>query len=186
MVEKFQHRNEMITRRLEISASQKNDACGYLCEKLLGLSLPPEQIIAGYMPMRGEVDITPALGTFCARGYVVCLPKMQLNTKILSFLPWRPDSLLTAGKYGVFEPEGGEALLPDVVLVPLVAFDRRGYRVGYGGGYYDATLAYLKQAKPQLQAIGIAYGFQEVPEIQHEAHDVRLDTIVTEKEIITP
>lgn len=104
----------------------------------------------------------------------------------MKFIEWVPGEPMKAGAYGIMEPSGGGMIVPNVILVPLVAFDRRGYRLGYGAGYYDATIAHLKHTNPSLLTIGVGYSFQEVERLPNEAHDERLSLVVTDKEVIRP
>jgi 5-formyltetrahydrofolate cyclo-ligase len=103
----------------------------------------------------------------------------------LRFHAWRPGVCMVAGPFGVAVPEAGEDILPEVVIVPLVAFDRSCARLGYGGGFYDRTLALLKARAP-VHAVGFAYAAQEATALPCEATDLRLDAIVTEEAVLRP
>lgn len=136
-----------------------------------------ESILAGYMPMRTEIDPLPAMA---AHASPVCVPVIVARDAPLRFRAWEEDAPLERGMFGAMIPVTGEWLVPEVVIVPLLAFDARGYRLGYGGGFYDRTLQALRAARPTL-AIGFAYSAQEVDEVPIEPTDQRLDWIVTEK-----
>lgn len=151
-----------------------------LGEHLLGqYPFPSGVAVAGFWPLAGEIDIRPLLLAFAARGHPVALPVTPRRGLPLTFGRWRPGDALAPGRYGTMLP-AGEAVVPDVLLVPLLAFDRRGHRLGYGGGYYDRTLAAL----PGARAIGCAYAAQEVPEVPAGPYDVALHAVATEAGVI--
>ena len=148
------------------------------------IALPPEAAVSGYIAMRGELDPLPALLALEARGLRVALPYTAGKGLPLRFLA-APGAVATGQDFfGIAAPpESAPACDPDILLVPLAAFDRRGYRLGYGGGFYDAALTRLRAAKPVV-AIGWAYAAQEVAAVPTEPHDARLDWIVTEREAL--
>lgn len=134
------------------------------------------------MPMRTEVDCLPAMA---AHSGPVGVPVILGPGQALRFRRWTPGARLVPGDFGALIPEVGDWVEPRVLVVPLLAFDRRGYRLGYGGGFYDRTLEGLRARGP-VTAIGFAFAAQEVPEVPTEPTDQRLDLIVTESEAITP
>ena len=138
--------------------------------------------LAGYMPMRTEIDCLPAMAAH--RG-PVGVPVIAGPAMPLLFHRWHKDARMVPGTFGALIPEGGEAVEPDVLIVPLLAFDRRGFRLGYGGGFYDRTLEGLR-ARKSILAIGFAYEAQEMDEVPIEPTDQPLDLIVTEREIFVP
>lgn len=143
-----------------------------------------ETIMAGYWPMASEMDVRPALVALDRIEVLITLPEVSAKDRPLRFRAWRPDEALIEGDHGTFHPLKTAPLMrPDVVLVPLLAFDRRGYRIGWGGGYYDRTLELLRKTGECI-AIGVAYSAQEVDEVPTDAYDQRLDWIITEKEAI--
>lgn len=143
-----------------------------------------EVMLAGYWPMGTEMDVRPALVALDRIGVVISLPEVAAKDRPLRFRAWRPDEPLVEGDHGTFHPLNEAPLMrPDVVLVPMLAFDRRGYRVGWGGGYYDRTLELLRKTG-NCTAIGVAYSGQEVDEVPTDAYDQRLDWIITELEAI--
>jgi 5-formyltetrahydrofolate cyclo-ligase len=157
------------------------DAPMRLAEALLARYTPAKgAIIAGYWPMCEEMDPRPLMLALAARGHALALPVTPPRGQPLAFRAWAPGAELRAGPLGTSEPAGGDELRPDILLVPLLAFDRAGRRLGYGGGYYDRTLAALPGAK----AIGIAYAGQEMPEVPAGPQDFRLPLIATEAGII--
>lgn len=153
-----------------------------LGEHLLREMPPPAgTIVAGFWPMGPEIDIRPLLHTLHARGHRIALPVTPKRGLPLHFRAWRPGDALARGPMGTSHP-GPEtpALTPDWLLVPLLAFDRAGRRLGYGGGYYDRTLAAL----PGATAIGVAYSMQEVDEVPAGPDDAPLTAIATERGVI--
>ena len=154
---------------------------GYLSEVLAGHRGVP---LAGYMAMRTEIDPTPAMEEAAAHG-PVGVPVIIRAGQPLMFRTWEPDCKLIKGEFGARIPEEGAWMTPQIVIVPLVAFDRKGGRLGYGGGFYDRTLEQLRAAQPTM-AIGFAYAEQEDENLPLEPTDQPLDLIVTEHGTITP
>ena len=142
--------------------------------------LPPGTAVSAYWPMGSELDPRPLLHRLDADGQICLLPVVVGRGQPLLFRRWRPGSRLLEAGFKVMTP-GPEAAegVPSLVLCPLLAFDRRGYRLGYGGGYYDRTLRRLRRAGG-VTAIGIGFAAQEVPEVPADATDQRLDGILTE------
>ncbi|MGO4907642.1 5-formyltetrahydrofolate cyclo-ligase [Pseudorhodobacter sp. W20_MBD10_FR17] len=132
--------------------------------------------LAGYMPMRTEIDPLPAMA---AHQGVVCVPVIMGAGQALRFREWSPGCAMVAGEFGALIPAEGGWVEPEVLIVPLVGFDARGYRLGYGGGFYDRTLEGLRARGPVL-AIGFAFSGQEMDAVPIEATDQKLDVIVTE------
>ena len=157
------------------------EAPARLAAALLAGHAPPKgAIIAGYWPMGEEMDPRALMLALAAGGHVLALPVTPPRGQPLAFGAWVPGAALRAGPMGTSEPFAGDELRPDMLLVPLLAFDRAGRRLGYGGGYYDRTLAALPGAK----AIGIAYAGQEMPEVPAGPQDFRLPLIATEAGVI--
>ena len=143
-----------------------------------------EPILAGYWPMSTEMDVRPALVALDRIGVLMTLPEVAGKDRPLRFRAWSPDEALVEGDHGTFHPTSDAPLMrPDVLLVPMLAFDRRGYRIGWGGGYYDRTIEVLRKVGG-CTAIGVAYGVQEVDEVPTDEYDQRLDWIITEQEAI--
>lgn len=138
--------------------------------------------LAGYMPIRTEIDPLPAMALH--RG-PVAVPVIKAEGEPLLFRRWSPEAEMIEGAFGALIPASGEDIVPEIVIVPLVAFDRRGFRLGYGGGFYDRTLEALRARGP-VTAIGYAFAAQELPEVPVEPTDQPLDLIVTEAGTIRP
>ncbi len=133
--------------------------------------------LAGYWPMRGEVDPRPFLEWARARGWATALPAIVAKRQPLAFRLWHAGQPLEPGPFGTSEPAGGSAVVPTALLVPVVGFDPAGYRLGYGGGYYDRTLAALE---PKPATVGVGFALGSLPTIHPAPHDIPLDRIVTE------
>lgn len=140
--------------------------------------------LAGYMPMRTEIDPLPAMAEH-ARGAPVGVPVIIAPATPLKFALWTPAAPMIAGEFGALIPENPSWMRPEVVIVPLVAYDRHGGRLGYGGGFYDRTLAQLR-AQGVVTAIGFAWAAQEATDLPLEPVDEALDLIVTESGVIRP
>ena len=136
-------------------------------------------VLSGYMPMRTEIDPLPAMA---AHQGPVGVPVIVAKAQPLRFREWTPGCAMVAGEFGALIPAEGGWLEPQVLIVPLLAFDARGYRLGYGGGFYDRTLEGLRARGPVL-AVGFAFAAQEVEAVPIDATDQRLDMIVTEREV---
>ena len=139
--------------------------------------------ISGYMPIRTEIDPLPAMAEMARHG-PVGVPIVMGDGKPLEFHLWDTDMPMVLGAFGAAVPVTAEVMLPSVIILPLVAFDRTGRRLGYGGGFYDRTLAALSKRGPVL-AVGYAYSAQEADDLPAEATDHPLDAVVTETEIFT-
>lgn len=141
-------------------------------------------IIGGYWPVEDEMDPRPLLGALAIAGCQCALPVVQKAGEPLCFRVWQPGDRLEPGPYAIPAPLAAAAIvIPTLLLVPLLAFDRSGHRLGYGGGYYDRTIARLR-AKGALLAVGLAYAGQEVAAVPRTAADQALNWVVTEREAI--
>lgn len=138
--------------------------------------------LAGYMPIRTEIDPLPAMEEACAHG-VVGVPVIEAQGQPLHFARWEPDLEMVSGAFGAHIPAEQQFFEPEIVIVPLVAFDLKGGRLGYGGGFYDRTLALLRSRRATL-AIGFAYDAQEAEELPLEPTDQPLDLIITVSRVL--
>jgi 5-formyltetrahydrofolate cyclo-ligase len=164
--------------RKQAHAAGQGQAAESLADLLAGCS---GQVLAGYMPMRTEIDPLPAMA---AHQGVVGVPVIMGRGQPLRFREWTPGCAMVPGAFGALIPEEGAWVVPSVLIVPLLAFDARLFRLGYGGGFYDRTLHALRATGP-VRALGFAFSAQEVGVVPTEPTDERLDGIVTEKGIFT-
>jgi 5-formyltetrahydrofolate cyclo-ligase len=173
-------------RKRAFDAAAANGALAAATAHLLALIGPPAgRIVAGTLPIRTEIDPRPAMAVLHAGGARVCVPVIAGRGLPLDFREWAPDAALVPGPFGAAVPETGDWLVPDTLIVPLLAFDPSGNRLGYGGGYYDRTLARLKAQGP-VRAIGFAFAAQAMAQVAAGPTDVPLDAIVTEAGVIRP
>ena len=174
-------RADMATRRAAAHAAAGG---GEITERLL-TALGAAAPVAGYLPIRTEIDPRPALFRLHDRGVALALPVVTERGAPLAFWRWAPGDPLVPGAFGVAVPTQARSVRPMAVIVPMLAFDRAGRRLGYGGGFYDRTLARLRAEGP-VRAVGLAYAAQEVPAVPHGVDDQPLDLIVTERDVIEP
>lgn len=152
-----------------------------LCDRLLALALPAGWCVAGMAPLPGEPDLMPAWDALHARGHPVLLPETTPRGEALRFRRWHPEAALRMGRHGTRHPDGPPAE-PDLVFVPLLAWDRGLRRLGRGGGYYDRTLAAL----PHAVAIGVGPAAREVARVPTGPHDATLDGVLTAHHLLLP
>ncbi|WP_282606697.1 5-formyltetrahydrofolate cyclo-ligase [Pelagibius sp. Alg239-R121] len=151
---------------------------------LATLNIPAGTVVSGFWPLADELDLRPLLQALDAGGCQIVLPAMTGKDRPLVFRDWKPGDELVPAGFGTLEPAPSrESRAPDLLLVPLLAFDRQGYRLGYGGGFYDRSLAELRAAK-KVTAVGVAFSALEVDLVPKDANDQQLDWIVTEREAI--
>jgi len=145
------------------------------------LGLPLSRVVSGYIPIGDEIDVGPLMSDLSADGAVYVLPVVVAKDAALVFRHWRPGVPLEDGPWNTQHPgpDSAEAI-PDVMLVPMLAFDGDGYRIGWGGGFYDRTIATLKSQRPTL-VIGVAYSGQRVDALPRGDHDQPLDWVVTDE-----
>ncbi len=154
------------------------------CERLLSaLGDQAGRVVSGFLPIRSEIDPRPAMKALHAAGARLCVPVVMAKAAPLAFREWTPGGALTRGNFDVEIPAEGEWLTPETLIVPLLAWDRRGRRLGYGGGFYDLTLARLRATGP-VSAVGFAFAAQETQAVPAAETDAPLDRIVTELEVL--
>ena len=152
---------------------------------LAGIEIRPDEVVSGYHPVRGEIDPLPLMARLAADGIVTALPVVVARGQPLIFRQWRSGDPLMAGEYGIpVPPESAREVVPDLMLVPLLAFDRRGYRLGHGAGYYDRTIAALHRTKANVRTLGLAFEDQGVDDVPHDGHDQPVDWVVTERTVL--
>jgi len=174
------------------SAAQADGARGAPAAEVLrdrflaGVPVAPGTPVSGYWPLGDEIDPRPLMGALHGRGHPLALPAIRAAHQPLDFRAWRPGDPLVPAGFGTRQPAAEAPLVrPGLLLVPLLAFDAAGYRLGYGGGFYDRSLALLRRTGDIL-AVGLAYAAQQVPAVPREATDQPLDLVVTERGVITP
>jgi 5-formyltetrahydrofolate cyclo-ligase len=165
------------------AAAARPDAAAHAARCFLeGAPLPEGAVVALYHPLRDELGTAQLAAALDERGVVLALPAVEKRGRALAFRRWRPGDALLPGRYGTLAPAvAAEPLIPDIVVTPLLAFTRDGARLGYGGGYYDRTLAALR-ARGAVLAIGYGYAAQQVDALPVSRLDEPLDWIVTERE----
>ncbi len=150
---------------------------------LAAIPLAAGAVVSGYWPVRDEIDPRPLMRRLIERAHACLLPVVRTRREPLIFRVWSPGMVLEPNAFGIPEPpEEAPKALPEVLLVPLLAFDNAGYRLGYGGGYYDRTIAGLRRRRRETLAVGLAYGGQEVEVLPRTHGDERLDWVVSERE----
>jgi 5-formyltetrahydrofolate cyclo-ligase len=143
------------------------------------------KVIGGYYAMRSEINIGEAMVLLAQRGHVLCLPVIVKDNAPLAFRTWKPGGALEKGMYGTEIPLAMQPpQIPDAVIVPLVAFDKAGHRLGYGAGFYDQTICRLREQQKDVMIVGVGFAAQQIGHIPSEPHDQRLDAVVTEKGVV--
>ena len=171
-------RRERIAAREALPAAEHANKTGALLEHLGSFLYRRKPGTLGfYWPIRAEPDCRPLITQLLQQGWRACLPLIVDRAAAMTFQEWTPASRMTAGEHGIPTVAAGRELLPDVLLLPVNAFDAAGYRLGYGGGYFDRTLAALT---PRPYSIGVGFELARVASIAPHAQDCRLDAVVTE------
>src|ERR1700733_1383771 len=171
-----------LAARDALTLEQRGAAAQAVAERGLPIEITRGVIVSGYSPIRSEIDPVPLMRKLAERGAQLALPAVMARGKSLAFRAWSPSDRLMLGPLGSLEPSpAATELIPDIMLVPLAAFDRLGHRIGYGAGHYDFTLAHLRKVKP-ITAIGLAFAAQEIEAVPALSHDVALDYVLTETE----
>jgi len=183
---KSQQRTAALARRDALGVADRRAAAQKIAQRRFPVPFGEGTIIAGYSPVRSECDPVPLMRSLAGKGAQLALPVVEPKDKTLSFAEWRQGEQLAAGPFGILQPRASALdVEPDIILVPLVGFDRSGHRIGYGVGYYDRTLQALRARKPVV-AVGIAFVIQEIDTVVADANDQRLDLVLTEREMIDP
>jgi 5-formyltetrahydrofolate cyclo-ligase len=172
-------RSRLIAERQNLTDAEHRRLSQAITANLQAHLLPfGSRVIAFYWPHRAEYDPMPVVERIVADGGVAALPLIVARGAALEFRQWHPDIEMLVGLYEIPHPAGDVAVIPNVILVPTVGFDQAGYRLGYGGGYYDRTIATLPR---RPHTIGIGFEFGRLASIDPQPHDVPMDAIVTEK-----
>ena len=170
-----------LAKRDALSDEQRAAAAEALAKRRVPFEITQGMIISGYAPIRSELDPAPLMKKLAEKGARLALPCINARGQSLTFRRWSPQDRLMLGPLGIPEPSPAAAEVhPDVMLVPLAAFDKLGHRIGYGAGYYDYTFAHLRKAKHVI-GVGIAFAAQETKAIPALSHDVPLDYVLTER-----
>jgi len=184
--DKVEFRRKAFARRQALARDEPPSAAGAKAATLLlaGIAVAPGSVVSAYWPMGDEIDPRPLMERLHEAGIAIGLPVVVAKGAPLLFRRWRPGTRLVPGgfKTEVPSPEEPE-LTPNLLVVPLLAFDRQGYRLGYGGGFYDRTLAKLRSAGGAVTAVGFAYAGQEVEAVPRAGYDQRLDWLATERSL---
>ena len=175
-------RRQARERRERLAPEERAAAAERLRDRFLSeIEAPSDAVVSGYWPIEAELDVRPLLHSLADRGHRVALPLVAGRGLPLRFREWRHGEPLESAGFGLMQPsDRATEVEPDLLLVPLLAFDRAGDRLGYGAGYYDLTLAALRRKKPAL-AVGVAFAAQEVDRVPRDPWDEPLDWIVTEE-----
>ena len=177
-------RARLIDARMAIPAGEREERTSRISaqlEELIGD--PAGLVVSAYWPFRGEPDLKPLLKRLRERGATTALPVVVRKAQPLIFRAWRSGDKLERGVWNIPFPADGPEVVPDVAIAPVVGFDRRCYRLGYGGGFFDRTMASLPR-KPRF--FGVGYVEQEIATIFPQPHDIAMQAVVTEGEIVRP
>jgi 5-formyltetrahydrofolate cyclo-ligase len=183
-VSKHDLRAGALARRNALSGQARAAAAQAITARAFPVEIVRGTIASGYWPIRSELDPMPLMRYLVSRGAQLALPVITGRDRPLIFRAWTADARLQRGQLGIMEPSRQSAVVePDILLVPLAAFDRAGHRIGYGAGHYDRTLQQLRTSKT-IVAIGLAFAAQEIEAVPALPHDVRLDYVLTEERTI--
>ena len=170
-----------LAKRDALSDEQRATAAEALAKRGAPFEIAQGMIVSGYAPIRSELDPAPLMKKLADKGARLALPCINARGQSLIFRSWSPQDRLMLGPLGIPEPSPAAAEVhPDVMLVPIAAFDKLGHRIGYGAGYYDYTFAHLRKAKHVI-GVGLAFAAQETKAIPALSHDVPLDYVLTER-----
>jgi len=177
-------RRDALTRRNALPGDLRAAAAEAIAARPFPVSLVPGMIVSGFMPLKSEINPLPLMRKLSEGGASLALPAIAGRGKPLNMRAFAFGDELNSGQWGIREPKpGAMEVAPDIMLVPLLAFDRDGKRIGYGAGYYDMTIAKFRSLKPVI-TVGIAFAAQEIAEVPVTERDVRLDLVLTERETI--
>jgi 5-formyltetrahydrofolate cyclo-ligase len=169
-----------LAARDALSAEQRAAAAEMVAARGLPFEIAPGAVVSGYAPIRSEIDPTPLMQKIVASGARLALPTVTARGQALTFRAWSPNDKMVLGPLGILEPSpAAPEVVPDVMLVPLAAFDNLGHRIGYGAGHYDYTFAHLRKMKA-VKGVGLAFAVQKIKAVPALAHDVALDYVLTE------
>ena len=177
-------RKAALARRDALGADVRAAAAQAIAARPFPMPVPPGAIVSGFMPLKSEINPLPLMRTLADAGAKLALPVVAGKGKPLTMRAFTFGDVLASGVWGIREPKPeAPEVFPDILLVPLLAFDRSGHRIGYGAGYYDMTITALR-ARKSVAAVGIAFAAQEVAQVPSTPRDARLDLVLTEHEVI--
>jgi 5-formyltetrahydrofolate cyclo-ligase len=173
-----------LAARDALSSERRAAAAETIARRGLPFAITPGAVVAGYSPIRSEIDPIPLMRKLAMSGAQLALPAIMPGDQPLKFRAWSPDDRLQRGRLGILEPSAdAKEVTPDILLVPLAAFDHAGHRIGYGAGHYDRTLEQLRKLKA-VTAVGVAAAVQEVEAVPALLHDAVLDYVLTETQVL--
>ena len=177
-------RTATLAKRDALPAAERQAAAETIAARAFPLTIAPGTIVAGFMPMRSEINPLPLMRKLAEQGAQLALPAIAGRGKPLIMRAWNVGDAFKTGQWGIREPvpEAPE-VAPDILIVPLACFDRAGHRIGYGAGYYDMTIHALRAAKT-VTAVGVAFAQQEIARVPATERDERLDLVLTERDVI--
>jgi 5-formyltetrahydrofolate cyclo-ligase len=177
-------RRDAVARRDRLPAVGRAKAAEIIAARPFPIAIKPGMVVSGFSSLKSEINPVPLMRKLADQGAQLALPVVAGKGQPLIMRAWSFGEPLDSGVWGIREPKAdAPEVAPDILIVPLLAFDRRGNRVGYGAGYYDMTIAKLRAMKPTV-AVGIAFAAQEIAEVPVTPRDARLDLVLTEREII--
>jgi 5-formyltetrahydrofolate cyclo-ligase len=181
---KTQLREQALARRDAMPADVRAAGAQTLASRPFPVAIAPGVTVSGFMPLKTEINPLPLMRHFADAGAKLALPAIDGRGKPLIMRAYAIGDEFARGQWGIREPKPEmPEVFPDLLLVPLAAFDRSGHRIGYGAGYYDMTINRLRSMKP-VTAVGIAFAAQEIPQVPATERDARLDLVLTEREVI--
>lgn len=182
--QKARLRQQVLASRDALPAAMRAAAAETIAARPFPLRIERGMVVSGFSPMKTEINLIPLMRKLADAGAQLALPAIAGRGKPLIMRAWNFGDPFKAGQWGIREPvAGAPEVAPDILIVPLAAFDRSGHRIGYGAGYYDLTINALRTKKP-VTAIGIAFAAQEIPQVPATERDARLDLVLTEREAI--
>jgi len=177
-------RTRILERRTALNAAERESMTARMAERIEDLLGDPHGlVVSAWWPFRGEPDLKPLLRRLGERGAVTALPVVVEKAQPMEFRAWKSGDRLAHGVWKIPIPADGAVVIPDVVLSPVVGFDPQCYRLGYGGGYFDRTLATFAELP---RRIGVGYAFQAMPTIRPQPYDIPMEMVVTEEAVVTP
>jgi 5-formyltetrahydrofolate cyclo-ligase len=177
-------RREALARRDALPAAERAAAAEMIAACDFPVAVRPGMIVSGFMPLKSEINPLPLLRRLADSGAKLALPAIAGRGKPLIMRAYAFGDEFARGQWGIREPKADSPeVYPDILIVPLAAFDRNGHRIGYGAGYYDMTIAALR-AKKKVIAVGLAFAAQEIREVPATPRDEALDLVLTEREVI--